>query len=126
MPETSGNVKLVAYCGLYCGACRRYRRGGCPGCAENARATWCKVRSCCQERKYASCADCTTVADVAECRSFTNPIARVFGWLFNSDRRKCIVQVKTLGLAAHADAMARSGCQSLPRGSSAQRTGPDR
>ena len=43
MKEIVADPKLVAYCGLYCGACGAYLRGRCPGCIENYKATWCKV-----------------------------------------------------------------------------------
>ena len=38
--------KLIAKCGLYCGACNSYITGKCPGCNENVKATWCKIRNC--------------------------------------------------------------------------------
>lgn len=41
----------VAYCGLYCGACKSHRKGKCPGCRENSKATWCEIRKCCQEHE---------------------------------------------------------------------------
>ena len=54
---------LVAYCGLYCGACGRYLKDKCPGCHENQKAGWCKVRVCCVDNHYASCADCEQFED---------------------------------------------------------------
>ena len=89
MKPIAADVNLVAYCGLYCGACGAYRRGRCPGCHENSKATWCKVRSCCMENGHSSCADCKTPADPRECRKFNNFIAKIFGLIFRSDRRAC-------------------------------------
>lgn len=113
--EITANPALVAHCGLYCGACRAYLKGKCPGCHENARATWCKVRTCCTERGYATCADCTEHADPKDCRKFHNPIARLFGLVFNSDRRKCVLEIKERGLEGFATYMAGQKRQSLPR-----------
>ena len=48
------NADLVASCGLYCGACRAHLAGKCAGCRENAKATWCKIRSCCAEKQVAT------------------------------------------------------------------------
>ena len=36
--------KMVAACGLYCGACKKYRMGKCSGCHKNKKASWCKIR----------------------------------------------------------------------------------
>lgn len=52
----------VAYCGLYCGACRKWKKGKCPGCYHNEKASWCEIRKCCRENDYATCADCQIVA----------------------------------------------------------------
>ena len=49
MKEIVSNPKLVAYCG----ACKAYLKECYPGCHENRRATWCKVRSCCANNEYA-------------------------------------------------------------------------
>jgi hypothetical protein len=35
MKDIVSNQELVAYCGLYCGACRAYRMDKCPGCHDN-------------------------------------------------------------------------------------------
>lgn len=113
MNETTGNVDLLAYCGLYCGQCRAKLKGRCPGCHENARATWCKVRSCCMERHYASCADCTEASDPAACRKYNTLISKLFGLIFRSDRRACILRIRQAGPQAFCDEMAASHRQTI-------------
>lgn len=108
MKEITANPELVAYCGLYCGACKRYLKGKCPGCHDNIKASWCKIRQCCIENGYSSCALCHDYSDPQECAKFNNFISKIFGLLFRSDRRACIMQIKTLGLKGHADDMASS------------------
>lgn len=34
MKEIAKNTDLIAYCGLYCGACKSYLMEKCPGCHE--------------------------------------------------------------------------------------------
>jgi hypothetical protein len=109
------NRELVAYCGLYCGACRSYRKGRCPGCHGNDKATWCKVRACCREHGHSSCADCKDHVDPATCTHFNTFFAKLFGVVFNSDRRACIVQIRDKGIDEHAAFMAHRRRQSLPR-----------
>jgi hypothetical protein len=115
MKPIIADVGLVAHCGLYCGACGSYRRGRCAGCHDNQKATWCKVRSCCTENGYASCADCRTVVDPRDCKKFNNVISKLFGLIFRSDRRACIVQIQELGPHAHAEIMAARQTQSIRR-----------
>lgn len=107
------DTQLVAYCGLFCGACGKYLRGKCPGCHDNTKASWCAVRSCNIERKLSSCAECSEFPDVKQCRKFNNAISKVFGFLFRSDRAACIAQIKSLGLLGHAEIMAGLGRQSI-------------
>jgi hypothetical protein len=109
------DVNLMGYCGLYCGACGKYRCGRCPGCHENQRAGWCKVRACCLENGYATCADCRLVADPRNCKKFNNFIAKLFGLIFRSDRRACILQIREIGLQAHAEQMAAAQLHSIKR-----------
>jgi len=104
--EIAKDKNLVAYCGLYCGACGTYLKGRCPGCHENRKATWCKVRSCCSNRKYESCADCAEFPNPNECRFFNNIISKIFGLIFRSDRAACIRQIREQGIEAHAADMA--------------------
>lgn len=113
MKEIVASPELVGYCGIYCGACPRYRKDRCPGCHENTKATWCKIRACCTESELSSCADCAEFADPRGCGKFHNAFSRVIGFFLRSDRRACVLQIKELGLEGHAQAMAEYGRPSL-------------
>ncbi len=115
MKEIVSDPKLVAYCGLYCGACKRYLQEKCPGCHENEKATWCKVRTCCLDNQYASCADCKEFSDPNECKKFNNFMSKIFGFIFRSDRAACIQQIRSMGIQGHADSMAEHKLQSIKR-----------
>jgi len=115
MREIIADSKLVAYCGLYCGACRSYLKEKCPGCHDNERASWCKVRTCCMEHSYTSCAECKEFPDPHSCRKFHNFFSRAIGFVLRSDRRACVVQIRQLGLEGHAQKMAQNRRQTIPR-----------
>lgn len=40
MKEIEADKNLIAACGLYCGACRKYLSAKCYGCHNNEKATW--------------------------------------------------------------------------------------
>lgn len=107
--------KLVAYCGLYCGACNSYRKGRCSACHNNDKATWCKVRRCCIENGYSSCAECKEYEDPDSCKNFNNVISRTVGFFLRSDRRECIYQIKRIGIDGHAHNMASNMRQTIKR-----------
>ena len=109
MKAIAVDPELVAYCGLYCGACGAWRKGRCPGCHENEKARWCKVRACCVENRLSSCADCLEHDDVRACRWYNNLIARIFGFIFRSDRRGCVLRIKEIGREAFAAEMGELG-----------------
>lgn len=115
MKEITANAEMVAYCGLYCGACRSYLKDKCPGCHENSKATWCAVRTCCIDNKYLSCADCKTFDDPNACKKFNNIFSKVIGFVLRSDRHACIEQIKKLGVEGHAVRMASEKRQSIKR-----------
>ena len=115
MEEITVNKDLVAYCGLYCGACRSCLKGRCPGCHENSKASWCKVRTCCSEHGWATCADCTEFTDPNQCRKFNNIISKVMSLVLNSDRRACVLKVREVGVEGFAADMAEYGRPSLRR-----------
>ncbi len=115
MGKNVTDKNLVAYCGLYCGACKMYLKEKCPGCRLNEKASWCKARSCCIEHEYASCADCNDFADPMLCKDFNNFMSKFFGFIFRSDREACISQIKELGLDGHAINMAETGRQTIKK-----------
>jgi hypothetical protein len=115
MIKSSADAALVAYCGLYCGACPAYLKGRCPGCRNNTKATWCKLRSCCIDQGYQTCADCSVFTNVNDCKKFNNIISTVVGFLFRSNRKACIDQIQTEGLDGHALIMAQKEAHTLKR-----------
>ena len=115
MKEIVADSNLVAHCGLYCGACGAYLRGRCPGCHENEKASWCKIRICCRDNDYATCADCGAYADPKSCSAFHNFLSRIIGFVLRSDRGKCIARIGEIGVGAFAEEMAEKRRQSLPR-----------
>jgi len=115
MSETLAKPALVAYCGLYCGACPSYTKGKCKGCQENSKATWCSVRSCCIENSFSSCAECRDHSDPNDCKKFNNFMSRLFGFVFKSDRVACIAQIRQAGIDGHAEIMAGKNMHTIKR-----------
>ena len=115
MKEILSDSKMVAYCGLYCGACKAYLKERCPGCYNNEKAGWCKIRKCCAENGFSSCADCKEFPDPMKCKKFNNFVSKIFAFVFRSDRAACIRQIKEIGIQAHADKMTDMGIMSLKR-----------
>lgn len=106
MSEITVDKTLVSYCGLYCGACKRYLKGGCPGCIKNEKAGWCKVRKCCIENSYQSCAECKEYTDVSECKKLNNFFSKVFAFIFRTDRLAGITMIKEKGYENFAKLLA--------------------
>ncbi|MCX6237005.1 MAG: DUF3795 domain-containing protein [Bacteroidia bacterium] len=100
------NNTLISYCGLYCGACPSFKKGRCPGCARNEKASWCKVRKCNIAKGIRSCADCEEYPNTNDCPRFNNFVAKAFGVVFNTDRRKGIAFIKYEGYELYAKNMA--------------------
>jgi hypothetical protein len=115
MRETTASAELVAYCGLYCGACRQYLSEKCEGCHQNEKATWCKIRTCCSEQGLSSCAQCADFPDPRQCAKFDNLMSKVFALVFRSDRPACIAEIRRLGPEGYAGEMAEKKLQSLKR-----------
>jgi hypothetical protein len=115
MKTTENNMRLIAKCGLYCGSCGKYTSGKCPGCAENSKATWCKIRSCNLENGYNSCADCKEFANPMDCKKFNNFVSKFFAFVFKSDRPACIAMIKEKGYDNFAAYMSENGWQTIKR-----------
>lgn len=105
---------MIAACGLYCGACRKYGAGKCPGCRETTRAKWCAIRTCCRQKGLSCCAECEE--ELSHCKKFNNFATRVIGWLLGSDRTACIRSIRQEGPAVYAARMAQEGRHTLKKG----------
>jgi len=115
MRELVASPELVAYCGLYCGACKAYLNERCDGCQKNERATWCRIRTCCRESGISSCAACTDFADPRQCAKFSNFITKLLALFYRSDRAACVAQIRRLGTEGHAQAMTRQKLVTIRR-----------
>ncbi len=115
MKDIIADKNQIALCGLYCGACKKFLSETCPGCAQNEKAGWCKVRTCCLENNYSSCADCKKFDNIEDCKKLNNFIAKIFGLVFRSDRNACIAMIKEKGYEDFALYMAKNKLQSLKR-----------
>lgn len=113
MREVKADKNLIAYCGLFCGACGAYLKEKCNGCRGNVKATWCQIRKCCLENNYSSCADCQTYSNVNDCKKFNNIFSKIFALIFRSNRKACIDSIRKVGPAAFALEMAKNKQQSL-------------
>ncbi len=105
MKEITLDAGMVSYCGLYCGACKAYLKGKCPGCEKNEKASWCKIRKCCEEYGYGSCADCKEHDDVMNCKMFNNFVGKIFALIFSSNRKGSIDYIKANGIDAFVELM---------------------
>lgn len=112
--EIVSDKNLIAYCGLYCGACHSYLSKRCPGCHDNLKASWCKIRVCCEENNYQSCADCNK-SELAECKKYNTVISKIIGYILNSDRAACINLIKEIGYDDFAMEMSRNKRQTIRR-----------
>ncbi|PKK88064.1 MAG: hypothetical protein CVV64_20445 [Candidatus Wallbacteria bacterium HGW-Wallbacteria-1] len=115
MKEIVSNPEQVAFCGLYCGACKAYLREKCDGCRKAGNRDWCKIRACCLDKGYTSCADCREFENPNDCSRFNNFISKVFGFVFRSDRAACVKAIRDLGIQGFADNMAESRRQTIKK-----------
>jgi len=115
MKEICADRDLIAYCGLYCGACKKYLKEKCPGCKKIVKAVWCKIRTCCIENSYTSCADCQIVKDLKDCKKFNNVVSKLFALVFRSDRFACIALINKKGNEEYVKEMADKGIMTIKR-----------
>ena len=104
------NENLISYCGFYCGACPKFLKGQCKGCKGNtpdcaAGYNACKIRPCCLDNGYSSCADCKKHVSVRDCKDY-NPLMIRFGqFITRTNRRKGIEMIKEKGTAGFLNFM---------------------
>lgn len=101
--------EMVSACGLYCGACHKFKKGRCPGCRDNHKASWCKIRPCAASKGISTCADCPEVADVMACKKFNTLVSRFFALVFRSDRQASLALISDIGPEAYGRMMAAEG-----------------
>jgi len=111
--EVKVNQELIAYCGLYCGACGKYQSGKCPGCRLNEKATWCKIRVCCTDNGYHTCAECTK--NPHDCKKFNNFFSKLFALIFKSDREACLRRINEIGEVDYAREMAEKKIMTIKK-----------
>jgi len=107
--------ELIASCGLYCAQCGKHKKGKCPGCGGNEKASWCDIRKCNLEHGYGSCADCAEFADPMACGKYNNLISRVIGFVLRSNRAAGIARIKAVGCEAFAAEMEALGAHTVKR-----------
>jgi hypothetical protein len=113
--EITRELRLIAACGLYCGACGKFLKDKCPGCKENTKASWCNIRTCCSDKGIDNCSMCDIYSNPNDCAKYNNFVARVFGFITGSDRSACIELIKQKGPEAFVDFMVNRSFQSIPR-----------
>jgi len=116
MKDITAEKDLVSYCGLYCGACKSYLKEKCPGCRIDGKYKKCKMRPCCLEHEYQSCADCTEFPNVADCGIYSNRFWDIMEFFFRTQRSACIDMIKRVGYQDFAEHMAENKLVVLKRG----------
>jgi hypothetical protein len=108
--QKTDNEQLIAYCGLYCKFCPAFMSDKCEGCRGNSTKNavlykQCKVKPCCVENGFFTCADCTIYTSPKECKKYNPLLLRIASWVESSDRSKAIEMIKTKGRAGFAGFM---------------------
>ena len=94
---------LIGHCGIYCGECPKFSSGKCDGCrgdSEKAAVVYksCKVKPCCVENGFFTCADCTIYASTKKCKKYSPLFLKIASWIESSDRSKSIEMIQTKGI----------------------------
>jgi hypothetical protein len=111
---------LISYCGVNCGACPSYLKGKCKGCRGNTPdfsvgLPSCKMKSCCVENGYTTCANCTKHESVDDCKIF-NPLFFRFGeFIAGISRKKGLEMIKKEGIGFFAEFMAENKLRAMKR-----------
>ena len=98
------NEQLIAYCGLYCKKCPTFRASKCEGCRTNTEKSavlykQCKVKPCCIENKFFTCANCTIYVSTKDCKKYNPLLLKILSWIGSTNRSKDIKMIKEKGLA---------------------------
>ena len=102
----------IAACGLFCTNCGAFQRGRCQGCQIAPPFSCCPVRGCCVEKKITTCADCDEFRaprDYRECKKVNSWIAKIFRFIFRSNRPEALTLLRDQGREAYLAAKRASG-----------------
>jgi len=102
----------VAACGLFCSNCGKFKSGRCQGCQVEPGFRSCPVRGCCAGRGLTSCAGCSDFAaprDFRECGKLNSWLAKVFSFIFRSDRPGALTLLRDKGQAAYLECKRATG-----------------
>ncbi len=94
----------VAACGLFCSNCGKFKRGRCKGCQIEPGFKRCAVRLCCIEKGATTCADCNEFEaprDYHECGKLNSVIARIFSFIFGTNRFAALTVLRDRGKEAY-------------------------
>ena len=105
--KAASDINFISHCGLYCGACPKYIEGQCKGCkgAQSKYLKHCKVYPCTIENDYHSCAECTIIDNVKNCKKFNRWNIRLGEFLTGTSRAKGIKMIKEQGKNAFIEFM---------------------
>lgn len=113
--QTNNTNQLIAYCGLYCANCAKHKKGKCPGCAANEKASWCKIRACCIEKEIANCSECEDYVYPKDCSKYNNFISKAIELFTSTDRSLCIDYLRKNSPEQFAVIMNEKGIVSMPK-----------
>lgn len=96
--------RLIGYCGIYCKKCTEFISGKCDGCRVDSEKTAviyrkCRVKPCCAENAFFTCADCTIYTSTKDCKKYNPLLLKISSWIGSVNRSKCIEMIKTEGRA---------------------------
>ena len=100
--EINKDENLIGHCGLYCGECPSFKSGKCDGCRGNSAKSavvykQCKVKPCCADNEFFTCADCTIYPSTKDCKKYNPLLLKIASWIESSDRSKAIEMIKAKG-----------------------------
>lgn len=102
----------IAACGLFCTNCGRFKKGKCEGCQVSPAFANCPARSCCMEKGIITCAECpdfTTIEEYRSCKKLNSFVAKVFSFIFRTDRPTAIHFLRDSGKDAYLAEKRSSG-----------------
>ncbi len=111
--EIEIDENLIAFCGLYCGACPRYIKEKCKGCKNKEKSSWCKVKPCNIENGLKSCAECKQFGSVADCKMFNPFTIRLGEYISRTSRKAGIEMIKAKGYDYYKNYMAENKLVSI-------------